>query len=328
MKRPLVAVILAGGTGTRMYPASRSDRPKQFHDFGTHNSLLAETVDRVTFADHVIVSTQPGFADDVPDHAPDAEILVEPAPKDTGPAVLYAVHTIAEEYADPVVLCVPSDHWIQGEFKPVAQQAARVAVETQGLVTIGISPTRPATGYGYIKPGRVQDGYAPVRAFNEKPAQDTAADLVSNGWLWNAGMFAFTPDALIEDARDSPLAPLVRALDGDEPTRGFDAVDAISLDFAVVEDTDRGFVVPANFEWDDLGTWDAIGRVVDSPLCDALTLDTTETIIAGDDSVHVTAIGVSDLVIAAYDDRVLVVPADEAERVRDAVRRLREDDYY
>lgn len=328
MERPLVAVILAGGTGTRLYPASRSDRPKQFHSFGTTDSLLAQTVDRCSFADHVIVSTQPAFADHIPDHAPDADILVEPAPKDTGPAILYAAHTIAEEYTDPVVLCLPSDHWIQGGFEPAATQAARVAIETQGLVTIGITPNRPATGYGYIQPGRLQDGYAPIEAFHEKPTQDTAADLVDDGWLWNAGMFAFTPTSLLSEARDSPLAPLVQALEAGELTRGFDEVDAISLDYAVVEDTEHGFVVPASFEWDDLGTWDAIGRVADSPLCEALMLDTTDTIVAGDESVHVTAIGVSDLVIAAYDDRVLVVPADRAEQVRSAVTKLRDEDLF
>ena len=174
MDRPVVALILAGGTGTRLYPASRSDRPKQFQSFGSDRSLLAETVDRAGFADETYVLTRESFAGEIHGHAPEAAVLTEPAPKDTGPALIYGAHRIREQVGDCVLLVLPSDHVVGEGFRPVAERAARVAVETGGLVTIGIEPDRPATGYGYISPGRQRSGYFSVDAFVEKPDADTA----------------------------------------------------------------------------------------------------------------------------------------------------------
>ena len=328
MDRQIVAVVMAGGTGTRLYPASRSDRPKQFLSFGGDRSLLERTVDRAGFADGVVVSTREAFADDVAEHAPDAEVLVEPEPMDTGPALVYAAHRlrdVGEDPADePVLLCLPSDHHVAGDFETPAHRAAAVASETGDLVTLGIEPDRPATGYGYVEPGADRGDHYLVEQFVEKPDEASAEALVDRGCYWNAGMFAWTPEALLREARDSPLAPLVDALDEGDLGRGFDAVDSTSVDRAILERSDRVRVVPANFEWDDLGAWDAVGRIADGPLCDVLEIDASGNVIAGDD-VHVTTIGVSDLVVVAFDDRVLVVPVDEAQRVREAVELLEDE---
>ncbi len=324
MDRPLVAVVMAGGTGTRLYPASRRHRPKQFLSFGSDRSLLERTIDRLEFADDVIVSTQAAFADDVQEHIAEESVIVEPEGKDTGPALLYATHVVDTRYDDPVVLCVPSDHVIEGDFEAVARRTAEVAIETGGLVTIGIEPQEPDTGYGYIQPGKERGGYAPVDAFHEKPDRDTAAHYVDEGYYWNAGIFAWTPATLRREARDTPLDPLLEALAEDEPEAGFSVVESISVDRAVMERSADVYVVPGAFAWDDLGSWDAVARVFGEELAASLQLDTDGVVVAGDD-VHVTAIGVSDLVIAAYDDRILVVPTDETQRVRDAVDELQEN---
>ncbi|QDX40356.1 mannose-1-phosphate guanylyltransferase [Salarchaeum sp. JOR-1] len=327
-----VALLLAGGTGTRLYPASRSDRPKQFLTLDGERSLLRRTADRVGFADHVYVATREAYADRVRDIVPEAGVLVEPAAKDTGPALAYATHRIREQVGSCTVLCLPSDHRVDGDFEPTARTAL-AAARDGFLATVGVEPTRPATGYGYIEPGAAHDGYREVAAFHEKPDADTARRYVERGWLWNAGMFAWAPDAFLAAARDGPLAPLVDALDAGDPERGFAAVESVSVDYSVMEATDQAAVVPADFDWDDLGSWDALARVRDTDadgnavLGDALAIDTADSVLASDDK-HVTAIGVENLVVAAYDDRVLVVPRGESQRVRDAVRELRETDLF
>jgi mannose-1-phosphate guanylyltransferase len=340
MDRPLVAVVLAGGTGTRLYPASRSHRPKQFLSLGgpgeadpdDDRSLLRRTADRADFADETVVVTGERFADRVREHAPDADVLVEPEPKDTGPALVYAAHHVRERVGDCVLVCLPSDHHVKGAFEPTMRTAAGVAADTGGLVTVGVEPDRPATGYGYVEPGEDRGEYATVERFREKPDAATAADLVARGCYWNAGMFAWTPDALLDAARDSDLAPLVAALDSGDPDGGFDAAPAVSVDYAVMEHADDAYVVPAGFDWDDLGSWDALDRVLDGDhsddgntvVGDALAIDASGNVIASDDK-HVSVVGVNDLVVVAYDDRVLVVPKDDAQRVREVVAALRGD---
>lgn len=328
-ERPLVAVVLAGGVGTRLYPASRSYRPKQLLAVGGDDTLLERTVARVDFADEVVVVTRSEFADAVREAAPDTTVLVEPAGKDTGPALAYATHRVAERFADPVVLAVPSDHHVDGDFETAARRGARVAVETGALVTFGVEPTRPDTGYGYVEPGTDHGDYAEVAAFHEKPDAETARRYVERGDYWNAGVFAWTPAAFRAAARDTPLGPLVDALDADDPAGGFEAVDPVSVDNAVFERADDVVTVPLDVEWDDLGSWDALRRLLPADEdgtvvagdADAVSLDAENNVVAGDD-VHVSLVGVDDLAVVAYDDRVLVVPTAKAQQVRDLVAEL------
>jgi len=333
----LVACVLAGGTGTRLYPASRSDRPKQFHAFGGDRSLLQRTVDRVSFAEETVVLTGEAHVDLVREHVPDADVLVEPAGRDTGPALVYAAARLRERFDDAVLLSVPSDHAVTGDFETPARTAARVARETGGLVTMGVEPTRPATGYGYLAPGEDRGDYAVLESFREKPDRETAGRLVDEGCLWNAGIFAWTPDALLSAAADSPLAALAEAADSggeDALEAAFHGVPAESIDYAVMERVEEAYLVPLSVGWDDLGTWDAMARQGDrdadgnAVLGNATTVDTRDLVVATDADTHVSAVGVEDLVVAAYGDRVLVVPRGETQRVRDLVARLRDEELF
>ncbi len=327
-----IAVVLAGGVGTRLYPASSDDRPKQFLSFDDEGrSLLSRTVERVEgIVDAVYVLTRPEYADQIPEHAPDATVLTEPEGKDTGPALVYAAHRLRGVASDPVLLCVPSDHYVGSSFAPVAQRAMGVARETEQLVTLGIEPTRAATEYGYIKPGEDHGDHYTVAGFYEKPDPGAAARYIYNDFYWNAGVFSWTPEALLSAARDTELSPLVEALETGTGRSGFDAVDPVSIDHAVLENTDGLRMVPADVTWDDLGSWDALKRVLDTDengtvaLGDVLAIDAEDCVIATDERSQISAVGVSNLAIAAYDGRVLVVPTSETQRVREVVEKRNE----
>jgi mannose-1-phosphate guanylyltransferase len=331
------AVLLAGGTGTRLYPASRSDNPKQFLALGDDDrSLLRRTADRAAFADHLFAVTRESYADRVREEVPEVTVLVEPAGRDTGPALAYAASEVQDRAPDATMLCLPSDHVVGDGFRETAETAVRVAAETDALVTLGVEPDRPATGYGYIQPGADRGDHRLVEQFREKPDAETAAELLERDCLWNAGMFAWTPDAFLDAARAGPLAPAITELDEGEPDRAFAAVDPVSVDYAVLERADDVRVVPADFEWDDIGAWDALARLLNGHaepadgnaiLGDALALDAHGNVIASDDK-HVSVVGADDLVVVAFDDRVLVVRKDDAQRVRDLVAELRERDLF
>jgi mannose-1-phosphate guanylyltransferase len=343
MDRPVIACVLAGGTGSRLYPASRSERPKQFLPLVGERALLSQTMDRTAFADERHVLTRESFADEIHEHAPEAGVLVEPDGKDTGPALVYAAWRLRDRFeTEPVLVCLPSDHHVDDDaaFAARLERAAEIAAETDGLVTLGVEPTRSSTGYGYIVPD-VSDTseaseYAIVERFTEKPDCEEATRLRESGAYWNAGIFAWTPSALLREARDSPLAPLVDALEEGEPDRGFDAVDPVSVDYAIMERASDVFVTPLSVGWDDLGTWDAVGRVLGTGGDDAenqivggdvLSVDASNNVVAAPDA-HVSLLDVDDLIVAAFDDRILVAPRDSSQRVRDVVARLRERDAF
>ena len=325
-----VAVVLAGGRGTRLYPASTAETPKQFRAFVGDRSLLARTVDRANaVADYVYVLTRPAYADRVPEHAPDAETLVEPEPKDTGPALIYAAHEVMARHDDPVLVNLPSDHHMGEGYAAALTRAAAIARDTAGLVTLGVRPTRPATGYGYIEPGKRHGDYHAVATFAEKPDADTAARYCEEGYLWNAGVFAWTPDALLEAARASGLGDFLDALAAD-PADAFADVAPVSIDYAVMENAENAFVLPADFAWDDLGAWDASERVLagdtdadgNARLGETLAVDCEDCVLAAGADDHVAAVGVSDLVVATYEGRTVVVSKEDAQRVREVVAAL------
>jgi mannose-1-phosphate guanylyltransferase/mannose-6-phosphate isomerase len=341
-------VILCGGAGTRLWPASRPDRPKQFLKLLGAHSSFQETLLRVRdLAQHrdVIVVTGAGMVQMVRDQAREIDasitVLVEPQARNSAPAV--AAAAVLVERLDPngVMLMLAADHHVgQPEaFRDAARVAAGAA--RQGLiVTFGVRPTGPATGFGYIRPGRpAGPGVFQVAAFVEKPDLETARRYVAEGYLWNSGNFAFQAATLLGELRrfeptvvegaraafaDAVVEPGLVRLDAE----GFARAASISIDYAVMERTDKSVVVPAAFDWSDLGAWDAIWGA--SPQDGAgnaaqgdVTLVDTTGVLARSTGPFVGAIGVSDLMIVAEPDAVLVCRRDDAQAVKALVDGLK-----
>lgn len=352
-EQTIVACILAGGPGTRLYPASRQDRPKPLLSFDTDRPLLADTLERVGFADKTVILTREQFRADIAAAAGDTTVLTEPTGKDTGPALVYATWEIRARYDDAVVVTLPSDHRMTDpeEFSQAATSAAEAALD-ESLITLGVDPSRPATEYGYIRPAsdtKAQSGTDPilVEKFVEKPDKPTARSLIDSGALWNAGVFAWTPETFFRHVEETSLAPMLERLREGDPAAAYDVIEAVSVDTAVMEQADDVLVVPFSAGWSDLGTWDAVGRLLESDTTvdnstgdgsgnqssvgtqetELLTLDASRNVVAAPGK-HVSLIGVEELVVAAYDDRILVAPRESSDQLRQLVERLREQDQF
>lgn len=272
----VVGVVLAGGIGSRLYPASREHRPKQFLSLFGDQSFLTRTVDRLRgITDTILILTRDTFVETVTNQVSDVTVITEPVRRDTGPAALYATHYVEKTYEnDPVVLLTPSDHVVGAGFETAVRRMSAVAARTDRLVTLGITPTRPETGYGYIEPvetGNSVDNinenaasWQPIQSFHEKPETETAEQYIQAGHYWNAGIFAWRPTVFNDVAADSALAPLQAALQNktsDSVADAFTAIDSQSVDRAIFEQSEATAVVPTDMMWDDIGTWDAFDRL-------------------------------------------------------------------
>jgi mannose-1-phosphate guanylyltransferase len=341
------AVILAGGSGTRLWPASRRRLPKQFLRLGGDESLLAATVRRARDAvdGQVVVVTGADHAALVHEHAPGARVVVEPAARNTAAAIgLAALHLVADDPA-AVLAVLPADHHVGDEpgFAAVLARAFAAAAVGDRIVTVGIVPDRPETGFGYLELGAETDGVREVVRFVEKPDRATAtAYLASGRFLWNGGMFFAAARRLLDDvARLLPrtwqgLAEIVDALAaGASPARlaevtaaAYAGLPSISIDHGVMERTHGVVTVPADVGWSDIGSWDAVaalhpadaaGNVLRGP---AVTADAAGNLVMGDPDGVVALVGVSGLVVVKAGDAVLVVPRERAQDVRLAVDAL------
>ena len=341
-------VILCGGSGTRLWPASRADRPKQFLKLIGDRSSFQETILRVMDlpgADEIVVVTGKAMAELVERQALELgvklTVIIEPEARDSAPAVAAAAAYVQSLSPDGVVLMLAADHHIaEPEIFRAAALLAIDAAQAGRIVTFGVQPTSPATGFGYIKPGdSLPGGVMSVAAFVEKPDLATAKGYVEDGYYWNSGNFAFTAQTLLEELaafeptiRDGAIGSVAKGrrdgvrlhLDRD----AFGAAAKKSLDYAVMERTSRAAVVPAAFTWSDLGAWDAIW---DASLRDAqgnvatgdIHLINTRNVLARSSGPFVGAIGVENLLIVAEPDAVLVCHRDDAQAVKILVDTLK-----
>ena len=347
------AVILAGGSGTRFWPASRRDRPKQLLPLaGAHDEpLIAATVRRLeplVAPDHVWIATGSRIAEATAaalPRVPRAQILVEPVARNTAAPIGWAAATIARRDPDALVAVLPADHFIGDEpgFRRVLERALGAASEGW-LTTVGVVPTRAETGYGYIEVGAaLADGVNTVARFVEKPDREKAQEFLAGGrHLWNAGMFFFRAAQMREAiARHLPaLGAGLDALDaaaarGEEEAalaRLFPALPSISIDHGVMEKAGKFAVVPGSFGWNDIGSWEVTWELAThdesgNALPDgSIAVDASNNLIkdltTGGTRKRFALVGVDNLVLVETDDAVLVIPRERAQDVRAVVAAL------
>ena len=334
---------MAGGGGTRLWPASRRKRPKQFLPLlPGGRTLLGATVERLSAIappERTLIVTAANQVADVERTAPSvprANIVIEPEARNTAACIGLGAVDVLRRDPDALIAVVPSDQYV-ARPKPYAESLERaLAASADGrVVTVGIRPTGPETGFGYIEIGAESNGAFAVERFVEKPDRATAERYVaSEKYLWNSGMFFFRASRILELIhRELPeLGAILDELRAD-PSRAaarYPKAPAISIDYGVMERLGRGevAVVPGDFGWSDVGSWaaldglaapDAAGNV---SLGDTVTVDARDNLLYASDGRVVAAVGVHDLVIVASDDAVLVLPRDRAQDVREIVKAL------
>jgi len=324
-------IILAGGSGTRLWPLSRELFPKQFIPLIDSKSLFQLAVERallLSLPNRIFVVTsekQKFIAEEQAGEygIPRENILAEPAPKNTLPAICYAV--LEKELERFAVL--PSDHLIAGneDYVKAFRDAEKLA---EGhLITFGVTPTKPHTGYGYIKPGREINGGFEVKEFVEKPDIVKAKVYVADGYLWNSGMFLFDSKLFIHECKKH--SPEVLEVLEEKGIRGYPELPEISIDYGLMEKTDKAAVVPlpSTVLWNDVGSFDAIYEVMDkngsknAVKGEAITLDAFNNLIYSER--FVAAVGVSDMIIVDTRDALLVCPRNKTQRVKEVVKILK-----
>jgi mannose-1-phosphate guanylyltransferase/mannose-1-phosphate guanylyltransferase/mannose-6-phosphate isomerase len=339
----IIPVILSGGAGTRLWPMSTPERPKQMLALVGAHSMLRATAERVSQAalfEAPIVVASEAHADTVEAEVPSlGALILEPAARNTAPAI--ALAALAARPHD-LLLVLPSDHLIQDEAAFLsAIQAAAPAARDGWLVTFGIHAERPETGYGYIlRGGQIAPGVHRVERFIEKPDLDTARVYFADGrYDWNGGIFLLRAGAFLEAlALHAPnmLTAATAAMAGARregkrihpDAARFRAAPSQSVDYAVMEKAERIAVVPVGMGWSDVGSWDALWEVADKDAAsnalggDALAIGSAGCLIRSDGPL-IAAVGLRDLVIVASRDAVLVVPRGESQRVREAVEALK-----
>jgi mannose-1-phosphate guanylyltransferase/mannose-6-phosphate isomerase len=347
----IIPILLAGGAGTRLWPVSREGMPKQFLPLvgsrSTYQQALQRVADAALFAPPIVM-TAAEFRFFAQRQAEElgvaATVVLEPERRDSGPAIAAAAAMALRRDPEAVVLTLAADHVIlDADLFQAACRAGCDAARAGHIVTFGIRPTEPRTSYGYIRSGAPL-GFEAVRAvdaFVEKPDAATAARYVADGYLWNSGNFLFRADVLLAElTRYEPamVAAVEAAVSGATTDLGFvrlapDAYAAApqkSIDYAVMERTDKAAVVEGRFRWSDIGSWDAVfavsehdarGNALSGP---AIVRDADNCLVHAEDRLT-AAVGVRDLVVVTTPDAVLVLPRNRAEEVKDLVSALKAD---
>ena len=334
------AVVLAGGVGSRFWPLSTPERPKQLLPLISDKPLLVDSIDRlgpIVDPDHTLVLTNENLVQSIRKllpGIPKKNIIAEPRPAGTAAALTWAAVSIERrDGADATMISVHAD-WFIGDdarFREALLQAEETAQRTHSLVLVGVVPTRPDQGFGYIQPASPdRKGGSPVKRFVEKPDRARAEKLRSEGYLWNSGIFVWTVgDFLTEVKQHTPELAKALSLDSDAEAPEFFAsvAKSVSVDVGVLERSKNVTVLPGDFGWDDIGTWAALGRVRDKDefgnvtMGDVHILDCTDNVVQTD-SGTVVIYGVDNLVIVVHDDLTLVTTREKAADLKRLVESL------
>ena len=341
----LCALIMAGGRGTRFWPLSTDKKPKQFLSLIGEESMIQMTVNRLTSIidiNQIFICSSVDYIDIIHNQLPNlptAKIILEPKSRNTAPCILLSTLYIQQIYKNATIVVLPSDHNInnQNEFCNIIQTSHTfINMNLNSIITIGISPTRPETGYGYIQCGDSIDiisnyNIYKVNKFIEKPNLEVAKKyLTKNNYLWNSGIFIFNSQTILKEFKISfqngyhllSSLPSIYSSEYDcELEKKYALCDSISFDYAIMEKSKNIFVIPANFEWDDIGTWMALERYLKKDEAknirkgDIVMINSQENIVYSDTNKKVFFVDIDELFLINTNDTLIVGKKDSLEKV-------------
>jgi len=356
MKSEVFVVIMAGGVGSRFWPYSRNSRPKQFIDvLGNGKSLLQMTYQRflpTASKDNILVVTNDIYADLVQEQLPDISpdhILTEPARRNTAPCIAYAAYKIRKKNPDAVMVVTPADHAIFQEqnFTGIIKTATEAAVGTTKLLTIGITPNRPETGYGYIQYLEDNAEVKKVKTFTEKPELALAKKFLESGdFVWNAGIFVWSISAIVKSFENS-LPDMAEAFEGGSDkyyganekayiNKIYPQCENISIDYGILEKSKEVFVVQGTFDWSDLGSWNSLHEIREKDENDnvidgqVILGDCKDNIVKSETKRLLVLDNLEGYLVGDFDDVLIVCKKDQDARFREYVaqaKKLEGDKY-
>jgi len=349
MNKNYFAIIMAGGIGSRFWPISRTSHPKQFIDIlGTGKTLIQNTYDRflkICPKENIYVVTNEIYTDLVKTQLPDMadhQILTEPVMRNTAPCVAYGSFKIESLNPDAVIVVAPSDHLILDEpaFINTIEKSLKVASENDCLITLGIKPSRPDTGYGYIQftDNLIDDGFHKVKTFTEKPTLEIAKTFLQSGdFLWNAGIFVWSARSIVK-AYSQHLPEMNEIFSDARPVyntdnekkhihNAYQQCTNISIDYGIMEKADNVYVIPSEFGWSDLGTWasvyeltekDYVGNAV-IPADRVIMYDSSNCMVNVPGEKLVILQGLHDYIVVEANNSLLICPRDKEQSVKQVV---------
>jgi mannose-1-phosphate guanylyltransferase len=349
------ATILAGGGGTRFWPLSRQEIPKQLLNISGNDIMLNDTIERfkgIIPQENTIIVTNRSQAvlleSIMHSSVLSRNILIEPVARNTAASILFAALAIEKSYGDSLMVVLPSDSYITDEdqFRLTLDEACTAAIETDKIVTIGIKPTFPSTGYGYIAYDKEPIASKPVAIYEvaefvEKPNFQKAQSYLSSGnYLWNSGMFIWKTSVIIDNFKRylprlyKMMLPLRDYLGTEQEeemiNRIYPTLQSISIDYGILERSDDVIVLSGQFGWNDIGSWDALGAIFPPDesgniiKANHMGIETRNSIIYGNGRL-ITTIGVDGFIIADTPDALLICPKDKAQSVKEIVELLKEN---
>ncbi len=335
---------MAGGVGSRFWPMSTPECPKQFIDvLGIGKTLLQLTVERfegLIPVENIWVVTSKNYKEIVAQQIPgipSEQILLEPCMRNTAPCIAYVTYKIKKKYPEANLVFSPADHIVLNteEFKRVVSTGLEFSEKSDAIVTLGMQPTRPETGYGYIKASEGGETIRKVEAFKEKPILDTAKEYIADGsYFWNAGIFIWKVSTVVAELEQQTpvLAAKFAELNDHYYTaaeqevidREFPTCESISIDYAVMEKSARTFVYPASFGWSDLGTWGSLYTHLDKDYTDNAVVgqdvklvDCSGCVVHAPQERRVVVQGLKDYIIAEHNDTLLICALSEEQHIKE-----------
>ena len=351
MNKNNYAILMAGGVGSRFWPISTKEFPKQFHDMlGTGETLIQKTFNRLSKIipqENIFILTNERYNDLVFEQLPQVtkrQVVLEPAMRNTAPCILYAALKIQKENEDAVMIVAPSDHWIEDEdtFTQNVQQSFDFCMENDALMTLGIKPTFPNTGFGYIEFDAVcSQGIAHVHQFREKPDYKTAKEFIAQGnFLWNAGIFMWSVKSVVKAFKNNQpeLFSLFEQgcnvynteFEDDFILENYAKAENISVDYAIMEKSKNVYVLPAEFDWNDLGTWGSLYDKLDKDQnnnavvnAKTLTEDASGNMIRSKKGKVVVVDGLQDYIIVDKDEVLLIFPKAKEQDIKKVLQNVK-----